>query len=567
MTRRPVDLVERVSHLSSNGLNPKGQYDLVKTPDAVEKGHRAGALRDGPPPTYTSPEVLALFGQYICVGLMMGVLNNITYPMFTAYFHLEGTRLNSAKALMNLAWSFKVFIGMMSDCLPLWGMRRKPYMLLGWLINSVCMIILACKHFGDPLYIDRSLDGRPLSNLTADELTRVNVLAPDQGNFVVLLCTIATFGHTISDVCADALVVEYAQREPESHRGRIQSLIYAVRLGAQAASGLVLGICVNSPNFGGSFSWDIGVNGIFIMLAVASCLVMPITYFFVHEEKRAAVSVVDYLTQFWALAQKRAVWQVMIYLFWSTLLSGFITMTAADYVKLYWAKVESFNSALMSTLGNIILAAVLMLMGSYGTQWNWCTAIVLTTLVSNGLDAIVQYMTIYDVFRNQWFYLGVPLAEQLPIGINWAVGMYVIVELAEDGNEGIIYGLLTTVINLPEIFGAMITNMYCANFKIKSTDIATDASDVRRDVAICYAIIYATRAISCFLVQIFPNQKAACAELKQHGGSYPRVGALVLISTFLILGGALTSIIMSMFDATACYVFAGGSGCDTSSSN
>ncbi|KAF0716370.1 hypothetical protein AaE_011119 [Aphanomyces astaci] len=457
-TLQSLDLIERFSQ-SDDKL-----YDGFKTPDTIEAG---GALRAGPPPSYSSLDVLALMSQYASMGLLYGVTYNLSYPFLTVYFHMEGTQLTSANALMTLAWSFKVF-----------------------------------------------------------------------------MCTIAAFGQVVAEAACDALVVEYAQREPLHCRGRMQSLTYAIRLCAQGVTGLMFGICNNSPR-------------------ITSTLAVPVTIFGVKEAKRTeAVSFQTYLGQCWALAQKRAVWQIVLYLFWSTVFYCSITTTASPYVKFYWAKVESFNSALIMTISNCVSAGVLMLMASYGLHWNWRVTFIVTTLIANGLDAIVQYCTIFDVFRNQWVYLGMPLAEQVPLAINWAVTMYVIVELAEDGSEGVMYGLLTTVMAMPMILGAMVTNIYCAELQLKSTDIASDTPDVRRDVAYSYMVKYGAAAFSCCWVVLFPRQKAECAELKKNGGNYPRVGAAVLISCFVILCVSVTSTVMSMFDATACYVFAGGQGCD-----
>ncbi|RHY08582.1 hypothetical protein DYB36_001083 [Aphanomyces astaci] len=553
-TLQSLDLIERFSQ-SDDKL-----YDGFKTPDTIEAG---GALRAGPPPSYSSLDVLALMSQYASMGLLYGVTYNLSYPFLTVYFHMEGTQLTSANALMTLAWSFKVFIGMLSDCVPVFGLRRKPYMFVGWTINAICMLVLASVDHGLPLYIDPSLEGRPLSNLTADESRGVDPTAPSRGAFMVIMCTIAAFGQVVAEAACDALVVEYAQREPLHCRGRMQSLTYAIRLCAQGVTGLMFGFCNNSPRFGGTYSWDIGVNGMFILVSITSTLAVPVTIFGVKEAKRTeAVSFQTYLGQCWALAQKRAVWQIVLYLFWSTVFYCSITTTASPYVKFYWAKVESFNSALIMTISNCVSAGVLMLMASYGLHWNWRVTFIVTTLIANGLDAIVQYCTIFDVFRNQWVYLGMPLAEQVPLAINWAVTMYVIVELAEDGSEGVMYGLLTTVMAMPMILGAMVTNIYCAELQLKSTDIASDTSDVRRDVAYSYMVKYGAAAFSCCWVVLFPRQKAECAELKKNGGNYPRVGAAVLISCFVILCVSVTSTVMSMFDATACYVFAGGQGCD-----
>lgn len=50
--------------------------------------------------------------------------------------------------LQVLPWSFKIFAGLLTDCVPVFGMRRKPYFLLGWLIYFAANMSLAVA--GDP---------------------------------------------------------------------------------------------------------------------------------------------------------------------------------------------------------------------------------------------------------------------------------------------------------------------------------------------------------------------------------------------------------------------------------
>ncbi|KAH9197800.1 hypothetical protein AeNC1_000244 [Aphanomyces euteiches] len=562
-----MDKAEEVAMFKKSSALREGDaqdYASREIAEEVAMVKKSSALREGEAPDYASREIVALLAQYVTVGFMIGSMQQMSYPIFIAYYHMEGSQFNAATALIGLGWSLKVFIGLVSDCFPMWGYRRKSYMIFGWICCGICMLYLTLHDHGSPFYIDRSLDGTPISKLTPAQLaTQVDIHAGRRGTFMALICAIATIAFVISDVAADALVVEYAQCEPEEVRGRLQSLVYSIRSVSCAFATCTVGFCLNSPQYGGHFSWDIGMNGVFALLGVSNISVIPITALFVVDQKRPPVPVRSYLGQFWRLVQKRAVWQVMIYSFLSSLMGSFITTTAAPYVKYNWAKVESINNALTGVLGHLVLAVVLAATGRYGTHWNWRYVIVVTTLSGAAIDAVVQYLTIFDIVRNQWFYLGVPLTEQLPAGINWAVNLFVIVELAEDGNEGVVYGLLTTIGNLPAIFGSVITNIYCSYFDVSSTDIKQDTPHVRKQVAYTYLVVYGTTIVSCLCVGMFPSQKAAVAKLKANGGSYPIVGGLVLATALAILFLSIVASMLSMFEATACLVIAGGTGCSS----
>ncbi|EQC39547.1 hypothetical protein SDRG_02983 [Saprolegnia diclina VS20] len=539
--RNELAPAERLSYVSSTTGIIKGSADdgfaESKTPGELEDG----ALRNGDAPIYTSPEILALLFQYAAIGVVYGGMNGMQYPVLTGYFTLQGNVLNSATALMSLGWSLKVFFGMLSDCVPIFGYHRKPYILIGWILTAVLLIIVALKPAGEP-----APDPEAASN----------------GSTLALLCAVACFCYIMADVAQDALVVSYAQREPLAHRGRLQSMIYAVRTVFMAIMSAISGFCLNSERMAGSYDWDIGVNGYFWIMAATSLLNVPVVWFFLKDVKAEThISVSTYLEQFWSLAQKRVVWQVMIFNFMFSLFTSYISTTASSYVARYWAGVENLNSSLISIISNLIFAAVLIVTGKYGTHWNWRYVLIITTLATNVIDAIVQYCTIFDVIRNQWFYLGVPLSEQLPAGINFVVGTFVIVELAEEGSEGIMYGLLTTITNLPGVFGPMITNVIDANFDVRSEDIKGDLPYTRTQVAYTYIIAYSATVIGCLWVCILPNQKAAVMELKKHGGSYPKVAAFIFYAFFVILATSITGTMTSMFDSTNCLKLAGGDGC------
>ncbi|OQR95205.1 Folate-Biopterin Transporter (FBT) Family [Achlya hypogyna] len=558
---RERSLAERLSSHSRAEGSEEGGYDGVKSP-VVPGFLEDGALRPGGPPSYTSPAVLGLLAQYVCVGLLYGALPNLGYPLFTAYFRLSGARYNATTALISIGWSLKVFVGMLSDCVPILGFRRKPWMIIGWVLCFVCMLVLSIQDHGPPYVDNPKLARANVTNFTAAEQAAfLRPSAHHNGSMIAIIFGIATFCYIIADVPADALVVELAQREPEATRGRMQSLIYTTRTVASVVAQIVIGLGLNSPAYGGSFSWDMGMNTLFVLLAIPCAAMVPITFYFVVDAPAPRVSFHQYLEQFWSLLIQRATWQVMLFNFLFNLFASGITSTAAPYVKFRWAEVDNLNIQFMTILSNLLFAGALAATGRWGTHWNWRFVIVVTTLVMNGIDAVVQYLTIYNVIRNQWFYLGVPLAEQLPYAMQFIVTTFVIVELAEVGNEGVTYGLLTTVNNLPTAFGPLLANIIFGSFHVSDSDLQRDTMEARNQVAATYAIYYATTVVACFWVVLLPAQKEHVHELKATGGHYPLVGGLVVVGTGASLVFSLVVSVMSMFDSTSCSIVTGGTGC------
>ncbi|KAH9095373.1 hypothetical protein LEN26_017846 [Aphanomyces euteiches] len=545
------------SYVSSRNDGEDG-FDELKTPTHEFEG---GAIRSGGPPDYRSTEILALLSQYVAVGLLYGALPNLAYPIFTGYFRLSGAEYNSATALVSFGWTLKVFIGLLSDCVPLGGYRRKSYMVVGWTLCFICMLTLALRNNG-PSFVSLAKSINPrIEELNATATDEIKDTIAPSGATVALLFAAATISYLIADVPADALVVEVAQREPVAYRGRMQSLIYTTRTLASIVSQVIIGVGLNSSSYGGKFDFDMGMKALYIILAIPCAVMIPVSIFLVKDIEQNGVSFPKYIAQFWALVQRRATWQVMLFnFFFNLFLSGF-TPTAGPYVKLHWAKVENLGTQLTTIAGNMIFALVLAAMGKWGLNWNWRSVIVITTLVMNAIDASVQYLTIYDIVRNQWFYLGVPVAEQLPYAMQFIVTTFVIVELAEVGNEGITYGLLTTVSNLPLSFGPVMANIIFRDFRVDDKYVEQDSNDARSQVAYSYLIYYATTVMACFWVFLMPSQKSHVHHLKATGGKSPLIGGLVLLGCAIALFLSIIFGILGVLTSTNCLVVAGGGGC------
>lgn len=142
-TENPESAV-RLSLISANS-QPKdleeGDYVGVKTPE--QSGYSDhGALRPGGDPTITSRANIGLLYQYAVVGFISGVLPSTIYPLLQMYLNCSGAQMATASTLVSFPSSFKVFFGILSDCFPIFGNRRRPYILPPyWSLVSVCQSV------------------------------------------------------------------------------------------------------------------------------------------------------------------------------------------------------------------------------------------------------------------------------------------------------------------------------------------------------------------------------------------------------------------------------------------
>ncbi|KAF0709736.1 hypothetical protein As57867_005764, partial [Aphanomyces stellatus] len=75
-----------------------------------------GALVPGGSLNLWSSEAMSLFAQYAAIGFLFSMLTGLQYPVYRRYLQLEGYQINSYTSLVNIAWSLKIFFGMLSDC-------------------------------------------------------------------------------------------------------------------------------------------------------------------------------------------------------------------------------------------------------------------------------------------------------------------------------------------------------------------------------------------------------------------------------------------------------------------
>ncbi|KAJ0396880.1 hypothetical protein ATCC90586_008942 [Pythium insidiosum] len=398
---RLMAIIDRVSFVSSDALlskdNNRGGADL-----------ESGALRPGGPPNVWSRECLGLLAQYSAIGLVYGTLPGTIYPFLAVYLNMEGTQTASARVLLSLPWSFKFIFGVLTDCFPIMGYRRRPPF---W----------EHKRYADK-YAGLSDEVLETMNANGTETGIIaNLSARDEGGKFIFLMMLAAFGYIQAAVASDAVVCEFAQREPENVRGRTQTAIYTIRTIFVILSQVLSAFCFNGEDYGGDFLFTLSFPQLMLLLATAILPVLPMTWVFIPEERVEGVDFKQYLTDFWELLKTQAMYQVIAYKFFSNVFDGFLWV-AADPVARYWIGVTNLNAKIAGIFGNAVFATALWGTGKYGLHWNWRYMTALTMIAIVVVDGFLTMLGVWGVIRSQWFWLGVPIIGTIPSGINFIVG-------------------------------------------------------------------------------------------------------------------------------------------------
>jgi hypothetical protein len=167
-------------------------------------------------------ENLAVPMCYFMVGLVQG----ITYPLINVYpLDLGATEAQQATIwfLKGLPSCLKIFFGFLSDNVPIFGYRRKPYMLLGWTISIASMLVLF-------LSSDLSLEEVPIEDTNQMDATNddnncgYSTIPPENAPSIALLSVIFFLWATavwLADVMGDSLVAEKAKYKTTANRGNL----------------------------------------------------------------------------------------------------------------------------------------------------------------------------------------------------------------------------------------------------------------------------------------------------------------------------------------------------------
>mmetsp|Transcript_30477 Transcript_30477/g.69805 ORF Transcript_30477/g.69805 Transcript_30477/m.69805 type:complete len:587 (+) Transcript_30477:526-2286(+) len=540
--------------------------------DSEEGGAIGGALASGGIDIFAPSNRLFCVGylaQYFAVGILYSGLPATCYGFFLGYLAVPAHTYATVVVMTTLPWSFKLFFGMLNDTVPIQGQRRKPYMLIGWSVCAFFLLVLAAQPLPDPYWCvgpdGRYVKERTLPDGKTTAAEPCNADAATAGGGYALLMILAATGYVVADVAADGLTVEYARAEPEKRRGTTQTTAYLTRALGQSVASLIIGFGMNSRLYNGSFDWGLSYPQVMGLFALPALAMVPITAMLVVEPacSRRPRSLREYLHTSWRLIRGGAFFSVVLFSFLSPMVAN-ISTTAGGLVKVYWAKVESLQNQLFSLLGHLLFAGGLWLVKRHALHLSWRMMLAGTTLGLNLLDLSFVGLTTFGIVRNQYFYLGETVLYELPAAAQFVVSTYVIVEMADEGVEGLVYGLLTTAHNLATPFARALGNQLYRLFQPSLSDAKNyieDAPEFRVTVFSSFLLSFAFACASLLFLRLLPDQKAEAQTWKRtlpHRDAYARV-TVGILSVALVY--SLTINFLSMHPHTMCLRLAGGHGC------
>ncbi|WP_017653050.1 folate/biopterin family MFS transporter [Fortiea contorta] len=147
-------------------------------------------------------ELIAILSVYFVQGIL-GLARLAVSFFLKDELHLSPTQVAALLGLVILPWVIKPVYGFISDGVPIFGYRRRPYLVISGILGTIAWSSLA------------------------------TIVHSSWGAGVAI--ALSGFSVAVSDVIVDSLVVERARDESQADAGSLQSLCW----GASAVGGLI----------------------------------------------------------------------------------------------------------------------------------------------------------------------------------------------------------------------------------------------------------------------------------------------------------------------------------------
>ena len=372
-------------------------------------------------------ELFAILSVYFVQGIL-GLARLAVSFFLKDDLGLSPAQMGALTGIAAIPWIIKPLFGFLSDGLPLFGYRRRSYLILSGLLGSLSWLVLA---------------------------TMVNSVWG-----VTLTLLVTSLSVAVSDVIADSVVVERAQQESMSKAGSLQSLTW----GTAALGGLI------TAYFSGLLLEQISTRTIF---AITACFPLLVSFsaFLIGEEKPALPSLKNplantknQLQQLGQTIRQKSILLPTIFIFlWQA-------TPSADSAFFYFTTNElGFEPEFLGRVRLVTSLAGLIGIGLYQKflktipfrpMLGWCT--IISCLLGFTSLILVTHSNRAIGIDDHWFSLGDSLVLTVIGQVAFMPVLVLSARLCPKGIEATLFALLMSIWNLAGLtsqeLGALLTH-------------------------------------------------------------------------------------------------------------
>lgn len=357
-----------------------------------------------------TPELIAILLVYFVQGIL-GLARLAVSFFLKDELGLSPAEVSALLGIVALPWMVKPLFGFISDGLPIFGYRRRPYLILSGLAGAFAWVALA----------------------TIVETAQAATAA----------IALSSLSVAVSDVIVDSLVVERARKESKTDAGSLQSLSW----GASAIGGLI------TAYLSGSLLEQFSTHTIFLITATFPLIVSATAWLITEEPTNGKPDFHNIKEQIaklrTALAQK-SIWMPTAFLFlWQ------VTPTADSAFFFFTTNELKFQPEFLGRVR--LVTSIASLIGIWLFQ-RFFKAVPFRTIFaySTIISAVLGMSTLLLVTHanralgidDHWFSLGDSLILTVMGQIAYMPVLVLAARLCPPGIEATFFALLMSVTNL-----------------------------------------------------------------------------------------------------------------------
>jgi folate/biopterin transporter len=352
-------------------------------------------------------------------------MGGITALAISYYFKdemkVDPATLSTIQSIAAFPWCLKPLFGFVSDGFPLFGFRRRPYIMLGGLIGAVSWFLFAGA---------------------------VNSV---WGGFICMV--LSNIGIAMANVIAEALIVERSRGEEQHYASTLQSIIWGSFSVAGVISAFLSGWLIKYISYKSTFA----IAGVFPFTLVFCALL-------IEEKVQPAVRIDVIKGQAKQLINTLFLPNILRPCIFIFLLNGTPSSGATWFY--FYTDVLKFDSefiGLIGTVGSIAQLAGVFLFQSMLTRAHYRSILMWSTIAS----CFLGLSNLIVVFR--WnLHFGIPdgffMLGESAIGsiVGWINTMPVLVlaaRLCPSGMEATMYALIMSINNMGGVVGTLSGSM------------------------------------------------------------------------------------------------------------
>lgn len=508
--------------------------------------HAFGSLREGLEPIKLfSRRYLGLAATAVMAGACFTFLRYGYRPLLVAYLSMHHpSQYNAAKYLLDWPGAFSVFIGLFSDCVPLFGYRRKSYIILGWLVSLAAFIGILIMDLFRGSAITVYDDETELANARRSMPTAEQEANPRlYGTLYVIFSFVGCCGLQIAWVAALAMMIEFAQREPLYQRGHLATVVlllyYAAALVVQ---GILTRLLFPSDDGGLTSLMSLSEAGVF--LAIGSTIPLPFAIYLLREDRTSLPTderpptlqaLSKGVSDLWRFCQQKVVYLILSFLFAFVMIVGIYNQNVRDALA-RWCSVSSANQLNVQVVQSGFTVVGLLHAKHWMRNTNW-------KLVA-GLGAVlfvVIFLTetlpiVFNGLRAKWFYaITVGLIEWPK---SWLKLFAVIppTEIANVGSEGVTMGIVLSfqVLSIASAHTLSEWLSRATGTAVTMSDVDADVTHTRMSVLTTSLVYYGVNLAGLITLLWLPSGKLDAQQLRAFGG-YSRSWGAAIVALFVVL--------------------------------